>query len=117
LIDKIEVIEYLRDNIPKFKCVEGCHDCCGPVPTSSEEMSRLPVKTDAEHDAALNELTCVHLGPNGCEVYEERPLICRLYGTTPQLLCPNDCRPEKMIDPNIEEQIHEFIANTRQVLV
>lgn len=46
-------------------------------------MSRLPVKSDAEHEAALNELNCVHLGPNGCEVYHERPLICRLFGTTP----------------------------------
>ncbi|GAB6070320.1 YkgJ family cysteine cluster protein [Thiomicrorhabdus hydrogeniphila] len=115
--DNIEIIELLRDNIPSFKCKEGCHDCCGPVTTSSEEMSRLPVKTDAEHDAALNELTCVHLGPNGCEVYEERPLICRLYGTTPNLLCPNDCKPEKMVEPEIEKQVHDFIANTRQVLV
>ena len=70
-----EVILRLRANIPAFECVKGCHDCCGPVTTSSEEMLRLPVKTDAEHEAALNEFNCVHLGPNGCTVYDERPLI------------------------------------------
>lgn len=112
-----EIIALLRERIPSFECKPGCHDCCGPVTTSSEEMSRLPVKTDAEHEAALAEWNCVHLGPNGCNVYEERPLICRVFGTTPHMPCPNGCRPEKMIDSKTERQIHDFIANTRQVLV
>ena len=110
-------LEFLRSQIPSFKCIPGCHDCCGPVTTSSEEMARLPVKTEAEHTAALAELNCPLLGCDGCEVYEERPLICRLFGTTPTLACPNGARPEQMIDPEIEKQIYEFNAKTRQVLV
>src|SRR5690606_42009400 len=70
-------IDQLRLQIPSFACVPGCHDCCGPVTASSEEMSRLPVKSDAEHEAALANYDCVHLGPQGCTVYEQRPLICR----------------------------------------
>jgi hypothetical protein len=112
-----DIIARLRERIPTFECVPGCHDCCGPVTTSSEEMSRLPVKTDAEHEVALDDLECVHLGPNGCKVYTERPLICRLFGTTPHMPCPNGCRPESMIDSEIERQVHHYIANTRQVLV
>ncbi|UZE96398.1 YkgJ family cysteine cluster protein [Alkalimarinus alittae] len=112
-----QIIARLREEIPTFECVPGCHDCCGPVTTSSEEMSRLPIKTDAEHDAALENFDCVHLGPNGCEVYEERPLICRLFGTTPRMPCPNDRRPEVMIDAKTERQVHNFIATTRQILV
>jgi Fe-S-cluster containining protein len=80
-------------------------------------MARLPVKSEAEHDAALANLSCPHLGANGCEVYGERPLICRLFGTTPSLPCPNGRRPEVMINPVIEQQIHWYAANTRQVLV
>lgn len=112
-----DIIARLREQIPSFECVPGCHDCCGPVTTSSEEMSRLPVKSDAEHTAKLEELSCVHLGPQGCEVYGERPLICRLFGTTPNMPCPQGKRPEEMIDPDVEGQIHHYIANTRQVLV
>lgn len=112
-----DIIAGLRENIPSFECVPGCHDCCGPVTTSPEEMSRLPVKTDAEHEAALNDLSCVHLGPNGCTVYGERPLICRLFGTTKTMPCPNDRGPERMVAPDIERQVHHYIANTRQVLV
>ncbi|MEE9103644.1 YkgJ family cysteine cluster protein [Pseudomonas sp. QE6] len=110
-------IDHLRRQIPSFACVPGCHDCCGPVTASSEEMSRLPVKSDAEHDAALAHWNCVHLGPHGCEVYEERPLICRLFGTTPSLPCPRGRGPESPTDEQVERQVHELIATTRQVLV
>ena len=110
-------IRFLREQIPSFECVPGCHDCCGPVTTSTEEMARLPRKTAEEQEAALAELNCVHLGPQGCTVYEERPLICRLFGTTPRLPCPQGRGPEEMIDPGAERLVHQFIVTTRQVLV
>jgi len=91
--------------------------CCGPVTASSEELARLPVKSEAEHDAALAEYNCVHLGPNGCEVYDQRPLICRLFGTTPRLPCPHGRGPELPIEPAVERQVHRLIATTRQRLV
>ncbi len=80
-------------------------------------MARLPVKSDAEHATALAALCCPHLADTGCQVYAERPLICRLFGTTPRLACPNGKRPEVMIDPRIEQQIYRFFAATRHVLV
>ena len=110
-------IHFLRELIPSFECEPGCHDCCGPVTASSEEMSRLPVKSDAEHDAALAEWNCVHLGPQGCQVYEQRPLICRLFGTTASLPCPRGRGPAAPIEAHVEQQVHELIASTRQVLV
>ena len=110
-------IDQLRLQIPSFACVPGCHDCCGPVTASSEEMARLPMKSDAEHDAALAEYNCVHLGPQGCTVYDQRPLICRLFGTTPNLPCPRGQGPEVPIEPTVERQIHQLIASTRQRLV
>jgi Fe-S-cluster containining protein len=80
-------------------------------------MARLPVKSEEEHELALANLSCPHLGDNGCEVYAERPLICRLFGTTSRLPCPNGRRPEVMLDPHIEQQIDRYFADTRQVLV
>lgn len=110
-------IQFFRSRIPSFECIPGCHDCCGPVTTSSEEMANLSVKSAAEHEAALAELSCPHLGSDGCQIYAERPLICRLFGTTPRLACPNGKRPEVMIDPKIEQQIYVFFEATRQVLL
>lgn len=110
-------IKFFRSRIPTFACVPGCHDCCGPVTTSTEEMARLPVKSEAEHDAALAALSCPHLGEHGCQVYEERPLICRLFGTTPKLACPNGRRPDAMIAPEVEDGIYEYFREVRHVLV
>lgn len=110
-------IKFFRNRIPSFECIQGCHDCCGPVTTSTEEMARLPVKSEEEHDIALANLSCPHLGENGCEVYAERPLICRLFGTTPKLACPNGRRPEVMIAPQLEKKIEQYFSTTRQVLV
>ncbi|MGJ8670524.1 MAG: YkgJ family cysteine cluster protein [Oceanococcus sp.] len=112
-----EIVDRLRECIPTFECVPGGHDCCGPVTTSSEEMSRLHMKTDAEHDAAISDFNCVHLGPKGCTVYNERPLICRLFGTAAKMACPNGRGPKRMVDPEFKHQVHFYIANTRQVLV
>jgi hypothetical protein len=113
----IQKIKFFRKRIPSFECVPGCHDCCGPVMTSSYEASELPEKSEAEHDAALSELSCTYLGSQGCSVYEDRPLICRLFGTTPSLLCPHGKRPASMIDAQIEVEIQDFFSYTRMVLV
>ncbi|MGL6072377.1 YkgJ family cysteine cluster protein [Craterilacuibacter sp.] len=110
-------IRFFRSRIPAFECVPGCHDCCGPVTTSSEEMARLPRKSAAEHEAALASLSCPHLGDKGCQVYSERPLICRLFGTTASLPCPHGRHPDTPTDPEIEMQIHQYMRATRQVLV
>jgi len=110
-------IEFFRESIPGFSCKPGCHDCCGPVTASSDEVSRLPEKSTQEHEKAMSDYNCPYLGENGCEVYEERPLICRLFGTTPSLPCPNGCGPEEMTDPKIEKQIHRFHAQTRQIIL
>ena len=112
-----EQLRYFRRHIPAFECTPGCHDCCGPVTASSEEMARLPVKSRQAHALALAELSCPHLGANGCQVYLERPLICRLFGTTPRLPCPNGKSPEVMVDKQIEQRIFQYFAETRQVLL
>jgi len=77
----------------------------------------LQVKSEQENETALAKLSCPHLGDKGCQVYDERPLICRLFGTTPRLACPNGCSPDNMIDEKIEQQIYQFNQETRQVLV
>lgn len=117
MLNNSEIIKFYRERIPLFACTPGCHDCCGPVTASSEEVSRLPIKSEAEHEAALAEYNCPYLGKNGCEVYGERPLICRLFATTPRLPCPNGKGPAVMIDKQVEEGIHRFLAATRQVLL
>ncbi|MGT2492210.1 YkgJ family cysteine cluster protein [Cupriavidus basilensis] len=110
-------IRFFRSRIPSFECTPGCHDCCGPVMASTEEMSRLPVKSDAEHEAALENLSCPHLGSKGCQVYAERPLICRLFRHDTPAGLPEWKPAEVMVDPDIDRRIQRFFVETRHVLV
>lgn len=112
-----EKIRFFRQSIPEFACIPGCHDCCGPILASTEEMSRLPPKSEADHMDALSKWDCPHLGVAGCQVYEERPLICRLFGTTPRLKCPHGRQPEIMIDPEIEMKIEIYFRQVRHVIL
>ena len=115
--DRVYELRFLRRRIPAFECVPGCHDCCGPVTASSEEMARLPERSAGERERALADWSCPHLQPSGCGAYAERPLICRLYGTTPRMPCPRGRGPETMVDARTEQRIMSFFAQTRQVLV
>ena len=115
--DRVYQLRFLRRRIPAFECVPGCHDCCGPVTASSEELARLPERSAAQREQALADWSCPHLQPSGCGAYEERPLICRLFGTTASLPCPHGRRPQAMVEPAIEAQVHVFLRQTRQVLV
>jgi hypothetical protein len=110
-------IRFFRRQIPEFACIPGCHDCCGPVLASTTEMARLPLKDEAERAAALAHWDCAHLGPHGCTVYDERPLVCRLFGTTERLPCPHGRRPASMIDPAVDAGIDQFFHQRRHVLI
>ena len=80
----------LYAQIPAFACKPGCRDCCGPVPFSAWEVSQMP-----EPKRFSTGQGCPHSTPQGCAIYEQRPLMCRLYGTVPEMRCPHGCAPDK----------------------
>jgi len=103
-LDAAATIRRLYDEIPGFECVPGCSECCGPVPAHEWETNRLGIE-DAESvtAAALKCLTgvevkkCPLLEGGKCSVYENRPLMCRLFGTVEDLKCPYGKAPEKLL--------------------
>lgn len=86
------------------KTCSDCGECCGLVPFDALwfSLSRHRVQTEPVllvpcHDKdnpclivpITSDMKCVFLTPeNRCVVYEERPYICRLYGTIEKLQCP-----------------------------
>jgi len=90
--------EALYRQIPGFKCEKGCTDCCGPIPFTKWEWNRLSDKRRAKS------ITCPY-AKNGCEIYEQRPLICRLFGTVKSMQCPYGCRPIVLLGERQEEEI------------
>jgi hypothetical protein len=46
----------------------------------------------------MGTLSCPYLGGGGeCEIYDQRPLICRIWGMVEQLPCEWGCQPEWLL--------------------
>lgn len=86
-------IQRLYRDIPAFKCVQGCTDCCGPVPFAKSEWNAVKDKRVASG------ITCPYAVNGRCEIYDQRPLICRLFGAVdhPIMTCPKGCGPGKKL--------------------
>ena len=98
-----KIIKSIRKKIPTFKCIEGCTDCCGPVVFTKWEWSRIKDKRKA------TSIHCPYIGENGCDIYEDRPILCRLYGTVQGMECPKGCRPTKMLSDKKGKEIARTI--------
>jgi uncharacterized protein len=132
-------LKRLYSRIPTFKCVEGCSDCCGPVPATRQERKNAPALMEAETalqimdvlaagGASTEELalapeftpalciTCPYVIENGggCAIYDNRPFLCRLFGTIPAMPCPHGAGPEKMLSKAEERELmhayHKLIS-------
>lgn len=92
-------LQRLYAQIPTFECVPGCTDCCGPVPVAAAEGERAPKLVGFLESLKPGDcLDCPYSAGGNCEVYEDRPFICRLYGTAPEeprLRCPHGRKPDK----------------------
>ena len=102
-------LKKLYAKIPTFKCEQGCTACCGVVPWSLVEFEKVKIREEIARKMQAQPCTITPMRtPNcsdcpfyienkGCSAYEERPLMCRLYGTTESLECPKGHRPSKML--------------------
>lgn len=77
----------------KFPCRKDCSECCTHVHMSFEEKKRIDMfvrKNNIELHKHKDDTVCPYLSKEGkCQVYAERPIICRAFGhiDTPFLTC------------------------------
>lgn len=91
----------IYDALPALDCKGLCHACCGPINWGTHEAAlaeRLTGKPAffVQHGT---DIRCTYLDPETkrCEVYDVRPLICRLYGLVEKMRCPHGCEPERWL--------------------
>ena len=97
----------LYQKIPTFHCKPGCNDCCGPVPLSEWEAERLRLPGEVLTPVKPATMTCLFASAEGCQVYDKRPLMCRLFGSvdTPRLSCPHGCKPKRLLPDQAGESL------------
>jgi uncharacterized protein len=61
-----------------FTCEPGCMECCNRHAWSWAEWKK--VADDKRREASNIDARCPYATDAGCECYDQRPIICRLFG-------------------------------------
>lgn len=95
----MDSIHRIYAEVPDAQCKGLCVGACGPVMMSAAEGAALTRKHGDVPEPLLGSLTCSKLVDGRCSIYSDRPLICRLYGTTRRLRCQHGCAPATGLMP------------------
>jgi hypothetical protein len=109
--------EELYAQIPSMTCLSGCSNCCCIVRFSRYEVAQIStakiIRAIFMRFRRATSQQCPYLTEdNRCGIYEVRPFVCRLYGTTEieRFKCPKGMRPEKLLSPEeAEKLINKFL--------
>jgi Fe-S-cluster containining protein len=112
--DGMTVRKRQKTELPSFSCKKGCSACCGIVPWRIDEYLALPVEIKQRYPHAIDRkkmqdavlvfpldgsVNCPFLKNSRCEVYEHRPVICRIFGMVNNklLACPEGVKPSHFL--------------------
>ena len=110
--NKLEQIRAVYALVPPANCKGLCQDSCmGPIPATRPERVRVS-QVGAQLPFVAS--TCSNLDKEGhCRVYNDRPLICRLWGVAENMPCPHGCVPDGGMVTR--EQAGELVARVVSV--
>lgn len=113
-------LERIYRSVPTVQCRGLCARSCGPIDMSVEERRRIAdrgvtiepptIALLAIHDGG-EPMDCPALVAGRCSVYEDRPLICRLWGAVESMPCPHGCEatPGLLMDAGAQTLIQRSL--------
>lgn len=97
-------LDEIYASIPKLRCKGLCTSSCGPIMFGKEESGRITQILGKPLEPVGENLTCKALACGQCMIYENRPLICRLFGNVKLMKCPFGCEPEQWVSEKDSRQ-------------
>lgn len=108
-----------------FQCKSDCNaGCCGNIPLSKRILKKYRKNIQRKYEKNLldndmiypvtTDCRCIFLNKKyHCEIYKERPFVCKIYGTIEELPCPyininGDARTEDEII-RVKEEIKRHV--------
>lgn len=117
--EKTEAIRKLYDLLPDVECKGLCATTCTDIDMSSHERWLI----EHRHGVKIRSRDHVEIqrkGPkrcralktnNHCGVYEDRPLICRAFGSVAAMPCPYGCEPSRQMSDEEYEAIQILVED------
>jgi uncharacterized protein len=89
----------LYDELPELECLGLCAEACAYIGMTSLEQHLISANGGPE--ISMLDDPCPALNFMGrCSVYEDRPLICRLWGIADDMPCHYGCKPSRQLTRN-----------------
>lgn len=94
-------LDLLYAQVPSISsCTGACYRSCGPLPPLGDAEAQRILARMRGLPEPREDGTCSMLNAFGrCDIYADRPMICRLWGATEKMPCVFGCEPdEPMLD-------------------
>jgi Fe-S-cluster containining protein len=90
--------------LPTINCRGACHGGCSAILVPPAEAQHMRSKGIEPPRTEIG--NCAHLSPaKRCNIYQNRPMICRLFGIVPLMACPFGCSPERHLTEAEEKHV------------
>jgi Fe-S-cluster containining protein len=88
-------LDLLYAQVPTISsCTGACATSCGPIAFSDEEAARILSRMRGLPEPD-DHGTCSMLNVFGrCDIYNDRPMICRMWGAVERMPCVYGCEPD-----------------------
>ena len=88
-----DTVESIYAEVAIMECKGLCQHSCTHLGMAQAEVNRL-TERGIPLPMELPNGECSHLTEEGkCAIYEDRPLVCRVWGQVAELACPHGCEP------------------------
>jgi hypothetical protein len=100
--------------VPVLRCRGLCQDTCGPIPATHHEVRFMERRSHRRYGWQLKSGHCTFLDESTgrCTCYQERPLVCRAWGTLASSACPFGCEPDRWLT---QEAFQGLVARVNDI--
>jgi hypothetical protein len=115
-------IEQIYSRVPLIVCKGLCHEVCGAIPVyPAEPIFQISTFTDLVGPGRYGDrvmfseetMSCPHLSAEKrCTHYEQRPLICRIWGVVVGMPCEFGCKPERALT---DKEAHQLLRQASRL--
>ncbi len=97
--------------IPEVRCQGKCQEACGPIACTDGERELMERRSGRPLTFSATDGRCTYLNDAGrCDVYRDRPLVCRMLGASTKLPCIWGCVPDRVLSYAEENALYLRVA-------
>lgn len=100
-------LERIYAKLPTLDCKRECASSChtGPIRIGRLEWERIVERLGFAPVGNPDTMDCPLLEDGACTVYDIRPLICRLWGSTKRMRCSHGCEPKLWVGQSYADSL------------